>query len=58
MGSVIVCLEKETGRKCFDTFRRLLGLSETHVESWILWVHHNMPLILKKNNLTIDTALV
>jgi len=24
MGSVIACLEKETGKKCFDTFRRSL----------------------------------
>jgi len=33
---------------------RKFGLSEAYVAKWVLWVHHNLPLILKKNGLTVE----
>ena len=37
-----------------DEIAQRFGLSEKYIESWILWVHYNMPLILKKNGLTVE----
>jgi len=33
---------------------RKFGLSEVYVTKWVLWIHHNLPLILKKNGLTLE----